>query len=131
MNSFLKLHKPKLYFHTSRSLVQSTFIQSNMISRKPFCSEIEKLLQPDFTLSEDFETAKKQVYWRIRNIGQREFELLIGDWWEANQSKMGFEEIKNFNKEILEMDNPSMNRYFVQLITPEKELFYTRKILNL
>ena len=87
-------------------------------------------LTPDFTLNNDITIAKKQIYWRVRNIGQRELELLIGDWWEINSNKLTFDEIKAFNSEVLEMDNPSMNKYFVKLEEPENNLIYTRKILG-
>lgn len=88
-------------------------------------------IKPDFTLTNDIKIAKKQMYWRIRNVGQRELELLIGEWWDANHDKMSFEEITAFNKEVLEMDNPNMNKYFVKLDTPPEDLYYTRRILNL
>lgn len=90
--------------------------------------EIDK---PDYSLSNDINIAKKQVFWRVRNIGQKELELLIGDWWEKYNNTLSLQEIKDFSKEILEMDNPTMNKYFVKLEDPSNQLIYTRKILNM
>lgn len=90
----------------------------------------ENGIKPNFTLDENIIIAKKQVYWRIRNIGQKELELLIGNWWEKNNENMKFSEISEFNKEVLEMDNPTMNKYFVKLEKPEEKLKYTYEILK-
>lgn len=90
----------------------------------------ENGIKPNFTLDENINIAKKQVYWRIRNIGQKELELLIGNWWEKNNENMKFSEISEFNKEVLEMDNPTMNKYFVKLEKPEEKLKYTYEILK-
>lgn len=88
------------------------------------------IFKPDI-LSSDLETARKQVYWRIRNIGQRELEMLIGDWWEANKTTLNLQQLTQFNKEVLEMENPEMNKYFVKLDPPEENMYYTKMILRL
>ena len=96
-----------------------------------FCSNENRIIFKPDVLSNDLETAKKQVYWRIRNIGQRELEMLIGDWWEANKTKLNINQLIEFNKEVLEMENPDMNKYFVKLDPPSDNMFYTKKILNI
>lgn len=90
----------------------------------------ENGIKPNFILDKDIEIAKKQMYWRIRNIGQKELELLIGNWWEQNNKNLNFSDISEFNKEVLEMDNPTMNKYFVKLEKPDEKLKYTYEILK-
>jgi succinate dehydrogenase flavin-adding protein (antitoxin of CptAB toxin-antitoxin module) len=77
-------------------------------------------------LSNDFELAKKQVFWRIRNIGQLELEFLLMKWFE--QQNMNLDQLKQFTKEVLEMENPEMNKYFVKFDSPPEEYNYTKKI---
>lgn len=83
-----------------------------------------------FILDSNFETAKKQVYWRIRNIGQRELEMLIGEWFEENSSKLSLAELNEFSQEVLSMENPELNKYFVKLEDVGEELKFTKLILT-
>lgn len=77
-------------------------------------------------LSNDFETAKKQTFWRIRNIGQLELEFIVMKWYE--QQKLSLKELNEFSEEVLEMENPEMNKYFVQFESVPDEKVYTQKI---
>lgn len=77
-------------------------------------------------LNDDYEIAKKQVFWRLRNIGQKELEYLIMKWYD--DQNMNLEELKKFSEEILEMENPEMNKYFVNFQPAPSNLVYTQKI---
>jgi len=100
-------------------------------SSKFFCGRVfDENLKPIFDTSNNLEIARKQVYWRIRNIGQKELELLIGDWWDKNKENLSIKEINEFNDEVLRMDNSDMNNYFVKFIQPPENLIYTKRILE-
>ena len=43
---------------------------------------------------------------------------------------MNLEELKSFSEEVLEMENPDMNKYFVKMVPAADHLVYTRKIQN-
>jgi succinate dehydrogenase flavin-adding protein (antitoxin of CptAB toxin-antitoxin module) len=77
-------------------------------------------------LSNDYELARKQVFWRIRNIGQLELEFLLMKWYE--QQTMNLDQLKDFTEEVLQMENPDMNKYFVKFDAPSENLPYVKKI---
>jgi len=77
-------------------------------------------------LSTDYELARKQVFWRIRNIGQLELEFLLMKWYE--KQTMNIDELKSFTEEVLQMENPDMNKYFVKFDEPSENLHYVKKI---
>ncbi len=101
-------------------------INTVSIFPKYFCEEVQP---PKFktNLVNDYETAKKQVFWRMRNIGQKELEYIVMKWY-AEQSFKTLEELRKFSEEVLEMENPEMNKYFVKMDPAAENLVYTRKI---
>lgn len=76
------------------------------------------------------ETAKKQIFWRIRNLGQLELEFIVFKWYDANNKDLGIKELKAFSEEVLEMENPDLNRYLVSMQPADSSLVYTNKIQN-
>ncbi len=78
--------------------------------------------------NEDRSTAEKQVFWRIRNIGQLELEFLIMKWYNENSANMSLADLVEFSEEVLEMENPDMNKYFMAFEPPTEKLKYTKKI---
>lgn len=103
-------------------------IAFNTINYK--CFSLEQLDVPKFktNISDDIVTARKQVFWRIRNLGQLELEYVIMRWYEEKGQNFNLEQLKSFSEEVLEMDNPDLNKYFVQLIPAGDSLEYTRQI---
>ncbi len=81
-------------------------------------------------MSQDLETAKKQVFWRIRNLGQLELEFIVFKWYDAHSKDLGIQELKAFSEEVLEMENPDLNRYLVNMQPADASLVYTNKIQN-
>ena len=88
-----------------------------------FCEFVPKFKS---NLSVDFETAKKQTFWRIRNIGQLELEFIVMKWYD--KQNLNYDELKHFSEEVLEMENPEMNKYFVQFESVPDNLVFTQKI---
>jgi succinate dehydrogenase flavin-adding protein (antitoxin of CptAB toxin-antitoxin module) len=97
------------------------------VGRKFLNSEnVEAVPKFKINLSEDYELAKKQVFWRIRNIGQLELEFLLMKWYE--RQNMNLEQLKQFTEEVLQMENPEMNKYFVKFDAPPENHLYTKQI---
>lgn len=89
----------------------------------------EEYITPKFKTNlnlNDLEIAKKQIFWRIRNIGQLELEFLIMKWY--NNQNLSLIELKQFSEEVLEMENPEMNKYFMFFEPPSESLVFTKKI---
>jgi succinate dehydrogenase flavin-adding protein (antitoxin of CptAB toxin-antitoxin module) len=95
-------------------------------SVRNFCSSVVPRF--NIKLSEDFLTAKKQVFWRIRNIGQLELEFLLMKWYEKQD--MNLDQLREFTAEVLEMENPEMNQYFVKFDQPTDNMSFTKQIQN-
>lgn len=90
--------------------------------KKFFCVQFKT------SLNKNLEIAHKQTYWRIRNLGQLELEIIIQKWFEQNKNKLSFEELEEFSKEVLEMENPLQNHYFINLHEAPEDLKYTNII---
>ncbi len=85
---------------------------------------------PEFKVDSNIDYARKQIYWRIRNIGQREIEMLVLSWYENKKNKLSMEQLIEFNEEVINMDLPEMNNYFIKLDVIPDELKFTSEILN-
>lgn len=110
------------------NVLKKFFPRGNFINlNKKFFGDAEYTI-PKFkiNLGSDYELAKRQVFWRIRNIGQLELEFLLMKWYE--QQQMNMEQLEQFTKEVLEMENPEMNKYFVKFDAPPEDFHYTKKI---
>ncbi len=75
-------------------------------------------------------TARKQIFWRIRNLGQLELEFIVFKWYDNHAKDLGIEELKAFSEEILEMENPDLNKYLVNMQPADPNLVFTNKIQN-
>ena len=110
------------------NLLKSNFFKTKIFPMKYFCEDLTIKAPPKFktNLVDDFATAKKQVFWRIRNIGQKELEYILMKWYD--HQTMTMEEMKRFSVEVLEMENPDMNKYFVKMEQAPENLEFTLKI---
>jgi succinate dehydrogenase flavin-adding protein (antitoxin of CptAB toxin-antitoxin module) len=93
--------------------------------KKFFCTQVPKF---NITLSSDINIAKKQVFWRVRNMGQLELEVILTRWWEANSANMSLDEMNKFTKEVLEKEVPELNKYFVNHQPAPEDYEYISKI---
>jgi succinate dehydrogenase flavin-adding protein (antitoxin of CptAB toxin-antitoxin module) len=96
------------------------------ISMKLFTETEYTIPRFKIDLSNEYDLAKRQVFWRIRNIGQLELEFLLMKWFD--QQNMNLDQLREFTKEVLEMENPEMNKYFVKFDAPPENFNYTKKI---
>ena len=90
------------------------------LTKKAFCQD----LRAKINLNEDINIAKKQIFWRLRNMGQLELEIILLRWWEQNNSKMTLNELKDFTKEVLEKEIPELNTYFINYQPAPEEMTY-------
>jgi succinate dehydrogenase flavin-adding protein (antitoxin of CptAB toxin-antitoxin module) len=84
-------------------------------------------------LNDDLNVAKRQVLWRIRNLGQLELEVLIGRWAEDNVNLMSISDLKLFTEEILEKEVVDLDGYFLkgkELPMETKYPFIIKKYLS-
>ena len=90
----------------------------NFIKRKNlqqlFLKRFSEATTFKINLSDDLNTAKKQVLWRIRNFGQLELEVLIGRWAQENINNMSINELSLFTHEILEKEVIELDGYFLK-----------------
>jgi succinate dehydrogenase flavin-adding protein (antitoxin of CptAB toxin-antitoxin module) len=95
----------------------------NIIKRN-FCRD----LTAKIILNEDITIAKKQIFWRLRNMGQLELEIILMRWWEENKNQMSMNELEEFSKEVLEKEIPELNLYFINFQPAPDDLKYISTI---
>ena len=59
----------------------------------------------------NLEGFKKQTVFRWKHLGMKELEIIIGDWIEMNADKMSYEELAQFEEEVIQVENPILFRY--------------------
>lgn len=57
-------------------------------------------------------------------------EFIVFKWYDAHIKDLGIEDLKAFSEEVLEMENPDLNRYFVNMQPADPSLVFTNKIQN-
>lgn len=71
-----------------------------------------------FTLEHETEPLRKQLLFRSKNLGMKELDLLVGRWATLNFPKMNYEELQQFNQEVLSKETPDLNK---MLLTKDGE----------
>jgi len=87
-----------------------------------------KDLRAKINLNSDIQIAKKQIFWRIRNMGQLEIELILMKWWDLNSHNMSMKDLKEFSEEVLEKEIPELNTYFVNYEAAPESMKYISSI---
>ena len=55
-------------------------------------------------------------------------EFVVFKWFNAHSDKLTPEELKQFSMEVLEMENPDLNKYLVNFKEADKSLKYINLI---
>jgi len=103
---------------------------------RTFCNKIEVQLAysepPKFIIeiNNDINIAKKQVAWRIRNMGQLEIEFLLMKWFDKYGDEMSLDQLKNLTTEVLEQEIPELNKYLLRKEPLPQNSKYLREIYN-
>lgn len=56
---------------------------------------------------------KRQIMYRSKHIGTKELEIILSDWLTLNMDKMTYGDLEQFDSDILDMENPQLQRYLV------------------
>ena len=51
--------------------------------------------------------------YRCGHIGTKELEIVLRDYLTMNAEKMTYEELEQFDNDILDIENPSLQRYLL------------------
>ena len=62
---------------------------------------------------EDIIGYRKQIMYRCGHIGTKELEIVLRDWLEINASNMTYDDLEQFDKDVLDIENPQMQRYLM------------------
>ena len=49
---------------------------------------------------------RKQIVYRAGHIGTMELEVVLRDWLALNVAKMSYEELEQFDQDVLDIENP-------------------------
>jgi succinate dehydrogenase flavin-adding protein (antitoxin of CptAB toxin-antitoxin module) len=78
----------------------------------------------------DVNILKKSLYWRLRNLGQLEVELIIMNWYKNNENSFKENDLKEFYDEMNQIETNEMNDYFIKLKNVPNNKKYSIKIQN-
>ena len=56
---------------------------------------------------------RKQIMYRCGHIGTKELEIVLRDYLTLNAESMTYEDLEQFDKDILDIENPSLQRYLL------------------
>ena len=56
---------------------------------------------------------KRQVMYRSLHIGTKELEILLSDFLKINQDSMTYQDVEEYDFDILSIENPSLQRYLI------------------
>ena len=70
--------------------------------------------------------------YRCGHIGTKELEIVLRDWLELNSPQMNYDELEQFDDEILDIENPQMQRYLMngEDLLPEHDNKYMRILVE-
>eukprot|EP00347_Sterkiella_histriomuscorum_P022371 403330721 len=62
---------------------------------------------------QDVDAYKRQVMYRCSHIGTKELEIILHDWLKLNLKELNYQDMEQFDSDILDIENPQLQRYFV------------------
>ena len=75
---------------------------------------------------EDREAYRRQITYRCGHIGTKELEIVLRDYLTLHSAKMTYAELEQFDEDILDMENPQLQRYLMngEALEPEHDTKY-------
>ena len=64
-------------------------------------------------MPEDIDAYRRQLAFRCGHIGTKELEIVLRDYLTLNMHKMTRAQLEKFDYDILNMENPSLQRYLL------------------
>ena len=70
--------------------------------------------------------------YRAGHIGTKELEIVLRDYLKLHQDEMSYEDVEQFDHEILNVENPQMQRYLMngEELLPEHDNRYMNVLLQ-
>jgi succinate dehydrogenase flavin-adding protein (antitoxin of CptAB toxin-antitoxin module) len=77
------------------------------------------------------EAYRRQIIYRVGHIGTKELEIILRDYMTLYGKQMTYSELEQFDSEILDIENPSLQRYLVnqEQVEPEHNTKYVRDLV--
>ena len=75
----------------------------------------------------------RQLKYRSGHIGTKELEILLMDWLTLYGDDLSYEDLEEYDNDILNMENPSLQRYFIEgrpLLEEDKDNKYLKIIID-
>ena len=75
---------------------------------------------------------RRQIVYRCGHIGTKELEIVLRDYLELYAKSMTYEELEEFDANILDVENPQMQRYLMNgdVILPEHDNKYMNILVD-
>ena len=75
---------------------------------------------------------RRQIYYRSTHIGTKELEIVLGDYLKLHMNDMTYEELEEFDREIITIENPQMQRYMINgdPILPEHDTKWMKILMK-
>ena len=51
---------------------------------------------------------RRQLTYRCTHIGTKELEIILGDWIQLNLDKLSYQDLEEFDTDILDVENPQL-----------------------
>ena len=70
--------------------------------------------------------------YRSSHIGTKELEIILSDWLKINQETLSYQDVEEYDHQILSVENPSLQRYLVngEVVLPEHDNKYMRILMK-
>ena len=83
--------------------------------------DVYKQYRGDFNeRPQDIVAFRKQLLYRLKCYGNKEIEILLVDWFTQHSEELSYEELVQFDTDVLNIENPSLIRYLMNGDSLEK-----------
>merc|ERR1711918_311161 len=81
----------------------------------------------------DVEAYRRQIKYRCGHIGTKELEIVLKDYLAMYGDAMTYEELEQFDSEVLDIENPQLQRYLMngeELLPEHKDMYYITALVD-
>ena len=80
----------------------------------------------------DINAFKRQIMYRASHIGTKELEILLRDWLLLNQDNLSYDDVVEFDDQVINIENPQLQRYLVngEPLLPEHDNKYMNILMG-
>merc|ERR1712046_76049 len=124
---------PQAKIHSTGSQVEADFKVAEAIEDDEVPSIFRQHRHAFSSKPTDRDAFLRQIKYRSGHIGTKELEILLMDWLTLNGDEMTYEELEGFDNDILDMENPTLQRYFIEgrpLLPEDEDNKYLKIIID-